>query len=144
MKIVIGSDHAGFELKQLIFEFLLDSGQSVSDLGTDSADSFDYPDVAHPLASVIENKDADMGILICGSGNGVCMTANKHQGIRAAIAWNRELAELSRHHNDANVLCIPARFVNPELAKEMVFAFMNASFDGGRHIKRVDKIAINK
>ena len=127
----------------MIFEFLLDSGQSVSDLGTNSPDSFDYPDVAHPLAKVIENKDADFGILICGSGNGVCMTANKHQGIRAALAWNRELAELARHHNDANILCIPARFVNQELAKEMVFAFINASFDGGRHIKRVDKIAVD-
>ena len=107
-------------------------------------DSCDYPDYAHPTAIAVENKDCDLGILICGSANGVAMTANKHQEIRAAIAWNRELAELARHHNDANIICIPARYVSIEVAKEIVFAFLNTDFDGGRHIKRVDKIRLSE
>ena len=142
MKIAIGSDHAGFEYKQEIIKFLEESHQKFIDFGTNSTDSCDYPDYAHPTAIAVENKECDLGILICGSGNGVCMTANKHQDIRAAIAWNRELAELARHHNDANIICIPARFVSIEVAKEIVFAFLHSDFDGGRHLKRVDKIKI--
>ena len=142
MKIAIGSDHAGFEYKSEIRKFLADNNQIVTDFGTNSLDSCDYPDYAHPTANAVENKECDLGILICGSANGVAMTANKHQDVRAAIAWNRELAELSRHHNDANIICIPARFVSIEVAKEIVFAFLNTDFDGGRHIKRVDKIKL--
>ena len=134
MKIAIGSDHAGFEYKQEIIKFLEESHQKFIDFGTNSTDSCDYPDYAHPTAIAVENKECDLGILICGSGNGVCMTANKHQDIRAAIAWNRELAELARHHNDANIICIPARFVSIEVAKEIVFAFLHSDFDGGRHL----------
>ena len=122
MKIAIGSDHAGFEYKSEIINFLVENNQTVTDFGTNSMDSCDYPDYAHPTAIAVENKDCDLGILICGSANGVAMTANKHQEIRAAIAWNRELAELARHHNDANIICIPARYVSIEVAKEIVFA----------------------
>jgi ribose 5-phosphate isomerase B len=144
MKIAIGSDHAGFEYKSEIMNFLVENNQTVTDFGTNSMDSCDYPDYAHPTAIAVENKDCDLGILICGSANGVAMTANKHQEIRAAIAWNRELAELARHHNDANIICIPARYVSIEVAKEIVFAFLNTDFDGGRHIKRVDKIRLSE
>jgi ribose 5-phosphate isomerase B len=144
MKIAIGSDHAGFEYKSEIINFLVENNQTVTDFGTNSMDSCDYPDYAHPTAIAVENKDCDLGILICGSANGVAMTANKHQEIRAAIAWNRELAELARHHNDANIICIPARYVSIEVAKEIVFAFLNTDFDGGRHIKRVDKIRLSE
>ena len=144
MKIAIGSDHAGFEYKSEIINFLVENNQTVTDFGTNSMDSCDYPDYAHPTAIAVENKDCDLGILICGSANGVAMTANKHQEIRAAIAWNRELAELARHHNDANIICIPARYVSIEVAKEIVFAFLNSDFDGGRHIKRVDKIRLSE
>jgi len=144
MKIAIGSDHAGFEYKSEIMNFLVENNQTVTDFGTNSTDSCDYPDYAHPTAIAVENKDCDLGILICGSANGVAMTANKHQEIRAAIAWNRELAELARHHNDANIICIPARYVSIEVAKEIVFAFLNTDFDGGRHIKRVDKIRLSE
>jgi ribose 5-phosphate isomerase B len=144
MKIAIGSDHAGFEYKSEIMNFLVENNQTVTDFGTNSTDSCDYPDYAHPTAIAVENKDCDLGILICGSANGVAMTANKHQEIRAAIAWNRELAELARHHNDANIICIPARYVSIEVAKEIVFAFLNTDFDGGRHIKRVDKIRLSQ
>lgn len=142
MKIAIGSDHAGYEFKTEIIKFLAENNQKATDFGTNSLDSCDYPDYAHPTATAVENKDCDFGILICGSANGVAMTANKHQDIRAAIAWNRELAELARHHNDANIICIPARYVSIEVAKEIVFAFLNTDFDGGRHIKRVDKIKL--
>lgn len=142
MKIAIGSDHAGFEYKLEIMKFLAESQQQVIDFGTNSMESCDYPDFAHPTANAVENKECDLGVLICGSANGVCMTANKHQDIRAAIAWNRELAELARHHNDANIICIPARFISLEIAKEIVFAFLHTDFDGGRHIKRVDKIKL--
>ena len=144
MKIAIGSDHAGFEYKSEIINFLVENNQTVTDFGTNSMDSCDYPDYAHPTAIAVENKDCDLGILICGSANGVAMTANKHQEIRAAIACNRELAELARHHNDANIICIPARYVSIEVAKEIVFAFLNTDFDGGRHIKRVDKIRLSE
>ena len=137
--IAIGADHAGFEYKQLLLEVLKDN--EVKDYGTYSADSVDYPDFAHPVASAVEKGEKDFGVLICGSANGVAMTANKHQGVRAAICWNEELAELARSHNDANVLCIPARFVSPELAKTIITKFLNTPFEGGRHDNRVQKIS---
>jgi ribose 5-phosphate isomerase B len=137
--IAIGADHAGFEYKQMLLEVLKDN--EVKDYGTYSADSVDYPDFAHPVASAVENGEKDFGVLICGSANGVAMTANKHQGIRAAICWNEELAELARSHNNANVLCIPAKHVSPELAKSIITKFLNTSFEGGRHDNRVQKIS---
>ncbi|MEI6311347.1 MAG: ribose 5-phosphate isomerase B [Bacteroidota bacterium] len=142
MKISIGSDHAGFEYKTSIISFLQELNHQVKDQGTANTDSCDYPDYAHPVANDVENKEADFGVLICGSANGVAMTANKHQAIRAAIAWNREISELARHHNDANIICIPARYITIEEAKEIVYAFLATDFDGGRHLKRVEKIAI--
>ena len=139
--IALGADHAGFEYKNLIKSKLESEGFDVIDMGTNSADSVDYPDFIHPVADSIENKKADQGIIICGSGNGVAMTANKHQGIRAAIAWNNDLAALARQHNNANILAIPARFVNEDLALSMVDVFLKTDFEGGRHQRRVDKIA---
>ncbi|SKB80101.1 ribose 5-phosphate isomerase B [Daejeonella lutea] len=139
ISIAIGGDHAGFEYKSILIEFLKE--YTVKDFGTYSTDSVDYPDFAHPVASAVENEEFDLGILICGSANGVAITANKHQGIRAAICWNGELAELARSHNNANVLCIPARFVSTELAKEITFKFLNSTFEGGRHANRVNKIS---
>ncbi len=139
LSIAIGGDHAGFEYKKVLIEFLKE--YSVKDFGTYSDESVDYPDFAHPVASAIENSEFDLGILICGSANGVAITANKHQGVRAAICWNGELAELARSHNNANVLCIPARFVSTELAKEITFKFLNSAFEGGRHANRVNKIS---
>ncbi len=139
--IALGADHAGFEYKDLIKNELESEGYDVIDMGTHSKDSVDYPDFIHPVAESVENKKAIHGVIICGSGNGVAMTANKHQGIRAAIAWNNDLAALARQHNDANVLAIPARFVSKELALSMVGIFLNTSFEGGRHQRRVDKIA---
>jgi ribose 5-phosphate isomerase B len=140
MKLAIGGDHAGFEFKQTLKKVLEALQHEVQDFGTHGPDSVDYPDFAHPVADAVESKEADLGILICGSANGVAMTANKHQGIRAAICWNKELAQLARQHNDANIICIPARFVSVELAEEMLKAFLSTSFEGGRHGKRVDKI----
>ena len=140
-KIAIGADHAGYEYKGIVSELLEALGHSVKDYGTYSADSADYADFAHPVAEAVEKGDFDKGILICGSANGVAMTANKHQGIRAAITWNNELAALARQHNDANILCIPARFVTPDLAKEMVKTFLSTDFEGGRHQRRIDKIS---
>jgi len=142
MKIAIGADHAGFTYKEQIKNFLIAKGFSVEDVGTHSPDSVDYPDFAHPVAQAVEDKQADWGILICGSGNGVAITANKHQGIRAALCWNVELAKLARQHNDANVLCLPARFVSVEEVLQMVETFANTSFEGGRHSNRVAKISI--
>ncbi len=139
ISIAIGGDHAGFEYKKVLIDFLKE--YTVKDFGTYSADSVDYPDFAHPVASAVEAGEFNLGILICGSANGVAITANKHQGIRAAICWNSELAELARGHNNANVLCIPARFVSTELAKEITFKFINSTFEGGRHANRVDKIS---
>ncbi|MFN3316098.1 MAG: ribose 5-phosphate isomerase B [Raineya sp.] len=140
MKIAIGADHAGFEYKTNIKQFLEQKGFGVQDFGTHSPDSVDYPDFAHPVAQAVENKQADWGILICGSGNGVAITANKHQDIRAALCWSVELAQLARQHNDANILCLPARFVPLEEALAMVEAFANTTFEGGRHSNRVAKI----
>ncbi len=139
LNIAIGGDHAGFEYKSLLIDFLKD--YSIKDFGTYSSDSVDYPDFAHPVASAVESGEFDLGILICGSGNGVAITANKHQGIRAAICWNPELAELAKSHNNANVLCIPARFVSQELAKEITSKFIDTAFEGGRHANRVSKIS---
>ncbi|MGZ8536870.1 MAG: ribose 5-phosphate isomerase B [Flavisolibacter sp.] len=139
--IAIGSDHAGYEYKTVIIGLLEDKGFEVKDFGTKSKDSVDYPDFAHPVASAVESGEAGCGILICGSGNGVAITANKHQNIRAAICWQSELARLAREHNNANIICIPARFVSTPTAEEMVNIFLNTSFDGGRHEKRVVKIA---
>jgi len=142
MKIAIGGDHAGFSYKKEIKKYLEDKGHELTDYGTDSLDSTDYPDYAHPLSDSIENKTNELGILICGSGNGVCMTANKHQQVRAALCWNTQIAFLSRLHNDANVICVPARFVALELAYEMVDMFLDTKFEAGRHERRVNKICI--
>lgn len=139
--IAIGCDHAGFTLKEKIKNTLLNHGHEVKDFGTHSEESTDYPDFAHLVASSVEKKEFDLGILICGSANGVAMTANKHQNIRAAICWNEELASLARQHNDANVLCLPARFIEVSLAEKIVDRFLNSSFEGGRHGRRVDKIS---
>lgn len=137
--IHIGSDHAGYELKEKVKFYLQNEYHEVEDHGTYSLDSTDYPDYAHPTAEAVE-KENGMGILICGSANGVCITANKHQGIRAALCWNVEVAQLARQHNNANILCIPARFVTEQVAMQMVQAFLNTPFEGGRHEKRVSKI----
>ena len=139
MKLAIAADHAGYELKEFLKEEFKLHHQFI-DFGTHSTNSMDYPDVAHPLAIAIENKQADLGIIICGSGNGVNMTVNKHAGIRAALCWTNEIASLARQHNNANVISIPARFVSQELAKQMVETFLTIPFEGGRHANRVDKI----
>jgi ribose 5-phosphate isomerase B len=139
LKIALGGDHAGFEYKQLLIEAL--AGNEVKDFGPFSGDSCDYPDFAHLVASGVESGEFDFGILICGSGNGVAMTANKHQGIRAAICWNEELAERARSHNDANILCLPARHISFDTAKSIVKIFLATAFEGGRHATRVGKIA---
>jgi len=140
-KIAIGGDHAGFEYKAAIIEFLQELVYTVQDFGTYSTDSVDYPDFAHPVASSVEDQSNDMGILICGSANGVAITANKHQGIRAAICWLEEISALARQHNNANVVCIPARFIDLDLAKRIVKTFLTTDFEGGRHENRVNKIA---
>lgn len=137
--IAIGSDHAGFDYKELLKSFLSD--HEVKDFGTFNADSVDYPDFAHPVANAVESGVFTFGILVCGSANGVAITANKHQQIRAAICWQKEIAELARQHNNANIICIPARFVSEDLAKEMVIAFLNTEFEGGRHAGRVSKMS---
>lgn len=139
LKIAIGADHAGFEYKEILKDYLSD--YELKDFGTHSTDSVDYPDFAHPVASAVENNEFDFGILVCGSANGVAITANKHQGIRAAICWENELASLARKHNNANILCIPARFISAYLAKEMATTFLTTAFEGGRHANRVNKIS---
>ena len=141
MIIPIGADHAGFNLKQLLINYLQEKGYEIKDHGCFSEDSIDYPDFGHPVAEMVENNPGMMGILICGSGNGINMTANKHQGIRSALCWKKEIAELARQHNNANIIALPARFVTKEEAVEMVEAFLNTPFEGGRHQKRVDKIS---
>lgn len=140
LRIAIGGDHAGFQLKESIKKKLETEGHLLEDFGPFSDSSVDYPDYVHPLANAIENKEFDYGILICGSGNGVAMTANKHRGIRAAVCWNEMLGKLARAHNDANVLCLAGRFIDDELAKEIVDVFLNTKFDGGRHVNRIRKI----
>jgi ribose 5-phosphate isomerase B len=140
LKIYIGADHAGFEMKEAIEEYLLSKSYQVEDLGTHSADSVDYPDFAHAVAMNVEKVEGSFGILFCGSANGVCITANKHKNIRAALAWNTEIAELGRLHNNANILCIPARYVSVDAAEKMVLRFLTTAFEGGRHQRRVEKI----
>jgi ribose 5-phosphate isomerase B len=139
--IYIANDHAGVELKDAVVKHLETNNFTVVNLGTDTLDSVDYPDFAHPLANAIEEGKAEFGILICGSANGVCITANKHQNIRAALCWKNEIASLARQHNDANVLGLPARFITIEEGIEMVDTFLKTEFEGGRHQGRVDKIA---
>lgn len=139
--VAIGGDHAGFKYKEDVISFLEGKGLAFKDFGPYSADSVDYPDFAHPVASAVEKGEAAFGILICGSGNGVAITANKHQGIRAALCWGEELAKLAREHNNANIICIPARFVRESDVEKMVNVFLNTAFEGGRHATRVNKIS---
>ncbi|MEM9296994.1 MAG: ribose 5-phosphate isomerase B [Bacteroidota bacterium] len=140
-KIAIGGDHAGYEYKGIIIDLLENMDKEVKDFGAYSSDSVDYPDFAHPVSSAVEEGEFDLGVLICGSANGVAITANKHAGIRAAICWNTELAALARQHNNANIVCLPARFIESELAKEIVKTFIDTEFEGGRHERRVSKIS---
>jgi ribose 5-phosphate isomerase B len=139
--IAIGSDHAGYAMKSAIVYWLQRNGFEVKDFGTDSESSADYPDHIHPVSDAVEKGDVRQGIILCGSGNGAAMTANKHQGIRAALCWNNELASLARMHNDANILAIPARFVPEAVALSMVQTFLETEFEGGRHQRRVEKIS---
>jgi len=141
VKIAIGSDHAGFPGKQPIIDHLTEKGFEIKDYGTYSVESSDYADFAHPVAEAVESGEADFGILLCGSGQGVCMTANKHQHIRAALVWDTPLAPLARQHNDANVICLPVRFITTEKAIESVDLFLSTEFEGGRHQQRVNKIS---
>jgi len=141
MKISIGNDHAGPDYKKAIVHFLLANGHEIINHGTNTFDSVDYPDFAHPVATDVESGTADLGIVICGSGNGIAMTANKHQGIRAALCWTNEISALARQHNNANVVSIPARFTSIPQAVEIVSTFINTEFEGGRHATRVDKIS---
>lgn len=142
MKISIGNDHAGTEYKIKIVEYLKSEGINVTNYGTDSEESADYPDFIHPVAIDVANHKSDLGIIICGSGNGANMTANKHEGVRSALCWTKEIVELAREHNDANILSIPARFTSLPQALEMVKTFLKTPFEGGRHKRRVDKIDI--
>nr|WP_321406728.1 ribose 5-phosphate isomerase B [uncultured Carboxylicivirga sp.] len=140
--IALAADHAGFPVKEVIKKYLVEKGLEVKDFGTYSDESTDYADYAHPMASAVENHEFEIGISVCGSGNGINMTANKHQGIRAALCWNAEISELARLHNDANICSIPGRFVSNEQAIEIVEKFLNTSFEGGRHQKRIEKIPL--
>lgn len=139
--IAIGADHAGYEYKTVIADLLRNKGLEVKDFGTHSTNSVDYPDFAHPVANAVENGEAGLGILVCGSANGVAIAANKHRGVRAAICWQTEIARLARQHNNANIICLPARFISTPAAEEMVNIFIDTKFEGGRHEKRVEKIA---
>ncbi len=140
MKIAIGSDHAGFQLKETLRTYLHNKGFDVKDFGTFSEERADYPDFAHPVASAVEHKEVEMGVLVCGSGNGVNMSANRHHGVRSALCWTEEIAKLARQHNDANIIALPARFISIEEAEKCVDAFFSTSFEGGRHTDRVKKI----
>ncbi len=142
LPVAIGCDHAGYDYKEDLISFLEGKGIAFKDFGTYNKDSVDYPDFAHPVAVAVENRKAAFGILLCGSANGVAITANKHQGIRAAICWGEELAQLARQHNDANIICIPARFVREGDAEKMVDLFMSTPFEGGRHQNRINKISV--
>ena len=141
LPVAIGCDHAGYPYKEAVISFLDGKNVHWKDFGTYSADSVDYPDFAHPVARAVENKEAAFGILICGSGNGVAITANKHAGVRAAICWAEEITSLARKHNDANVICLPARFIREEEAEKMIDIFIHTEFEGGRHENRVKKIS---
>lgn len=140
MRISLGADHAGYELKEAVKRHLAAAGIDVEDFGTTSTESTDYPDHGAAAARAVARGDADLGILVCGSGQGMCMVGNKTRGVRAALAWNPEVARLSRQHNDANVLCLPARFVDEALALEIVDEWLSASFEGGRHVRRIEKM----
>ena len=140
MKLYLGADHAGFALKEALRTALVAQGHDVTDCGAFSADAVGYPDVAHNVAGNLATDAQALGLLICGSGNGVCITANKHPGVRAGLAWNAEVAALLRQHNNANCLCLPARFVTQDEALACLEAFLKANFEGGRHARRVDKI----
>ena len=142
IKIAIACDHAGFSLKERLIKYLVDEEYYVKDLGTYSTDAVDYPDFAHKLANVIAKNEYDYGISLCGSGNGINMTANKHQQIRSALCWNEEISRLARAHNNANICSLPARFINFENALLIVRAFLHTEFDGGRHLKRIKKIPV--
>ncbi len=141
MKIAIGNDHAGTDYKKAIVSYLEGAGYEVRNFGTDSNDSVDYPDFIHPVAEAVASNEVDFGIIICGSGNGASMTANKHQEVRSALCWTKEITALAREHNDANILSIPARFTSEPQAVDMVKTFLETPFEGGRHQRRVDKIA---
>jgi ribose 5-phosphate isomerase B len=141
-KIGLASDHAGFAMKQYVKKWLEEKGWSYTDYGTDNEDSCDYPDYAHPLANAIENGEHELGVAICGSGNGINMTLNKHQGVRAALCWLPQLAALARQHNNANVLVMPGRFITNEMANAILNAYFEAAFEGGRHQNRIDKMAL--
>ncbi|MCW5519919.1 ribose 5-phosphate isomerase B [Aureitalea sp. L0-47] len=141
MKIAIGNDHAGTDYKNAIISYLEESGHQVTNFGTNTGDSVDYPDFIHPVAEAVSKESVDFGIIICGSGNGASMTANKHQKVRSALCWTKEITALAREHNDANILSIPARFTSEPQAIEMVKTFLETPFEGGRHKRRVDKIA---
>jgi len=143
MKIGIASDHAGFRMKEVIKSWLNEKGHEVIDFGTYSDASADYPDYAHQLADAVEKKEVETGISLCGSGNGINMTVNKHQGIRAALCWNAEISKLARAHNDANICSLPARFITDDEAKQIVDIFLTTPFDGGRHLTRINKIPLN-
>ncbi|HAM99747.1 MAG TPA: ribose 5-phosphate isomerase B [Marinilabiliales bacterium] len=142
MNLAIACDHAGYELKEKLIVYLKLLGHKTTDFGTHSSQSMDYPDAAHPLAEAVEKGGFDFGITICGSGNGINMTANKHQGIRAALCWNPEISALARQHNNANVCSLPARFIDYELATKILDAFLTSQFEGGRHQTRIDKIPL--
>lgn len=142
MKIAIASDHAGYEYKEKLVVWLREAGHEVKDFGTNSPESMDYPDVAHPLSLAVEQGEYEKGIILCGTGNGVSMTCNKHQGIRCALCWNAEIAWLARLHNNANVVALPARFIAYEEAKEIVERFLSTEFEGGRHARRIEKVPV--
>ena len=143
-KIAMASDHAAYELKEIIKPYLIAKGYEVKDFGTDSTDSCDYADFGHPAARAVETGECDFGIAMCGSGNGIQITLNKHQGIRAALCWLPELGALAKQHHDANFLVLPGRFISEHLAKETVDAYLDATFEGGRHQRRVEKIPVEK
>ena len=143
MKISIGNDHAGVDYKQAIIKHLENKGNTLNNYGTNVLESVDYPDFIHPVAKSVQEGNVDFGIIICGSGNGAAMTANKHQKVRAALCWTREIAELARQHNDANILSLPARYLSLPQALQMVDVFLSTKFEAGRHKNRVDKIACN-
>lgn len=142
MKIAVGNDHAGYEIKLVVMDWLKKKGYEIKNFGTDSPDSVDYPDFVHPVADAVEKGEFDLGVLVCGSGQGVSFTANKHQGIRAALCWMPEIAQLARSHNNANILCIPGRFVDRGTAEDILEEFFSTDFEGGRHQKRIDKVAL--
>jgi ribose 5-phosphate isomerase B len=141
-KVVIASDHAGFEIKQELIKYLKSQNVQIKDLGTFTSDAVDYPDYAHSLATAVENKEFSVGISICGSGNGINMTVNKHAGIRSALCWQEEIARLARFHNNANICALPGRFIDKDTAIRIVKMFLSTGFEGGRHIRRIEKIPI--